>query len=204
MAFALRRTACRSDAGLRARSRLNERPCGIVLTRPPAIIVCRSLMLHAPFGRLPAPTPPGPARVVTASDVRASLAVRQVSGVSRVTQRSNPRDGLCGRDSRLSPTGATPVATDPPNGSSHAPASAPRESWVKDFRAGFPSGTPREPTKRRAAPASSKATARTGCGVPCSQLSTGVATALQASSNTYLTGVHHGNKERRPGASTTL
>jgi len=46
----------------------------------------------------------------------------------------------------------------------------------------------RRQQKRRAALASSTKPHATGCGVPCSQPFTGVATALQASSNTYPTG----------------
>ena len=127
----------------------------------------------------------------TASDVHAPWRRLCVSAANRgVTQRPNPRDDLCARHHASVRPVQCRSPSDPPNGSSNAPASASPESWVNDSRAWpFPQERSASQPTRRAAPASSKATARTGCGVPRSLLSTGVATALQASSNTYLTGV---------------
>ena len=114
--------------------------CGHCATRRLPPIVCRSLLLHAPFGRLPAPThlaQRASSQAGTASDVRAfPYRCAKLAAFRQVTQRSNPRDGLCGRyHASLRPVQCR-SPSDPPNGSSHAPTSAPRESWVKDFRAG--------------------------------------------------------------------
>ena len=52
-----------------------------------------------------------------------------------MTQCSKPRDGLSGQvHAPLRPVQRR-SPSDPSPGSSHAPAAAPRESWVKDFRA---------------------------------------------------------------------
>ena len=102
-------------------------------------IVCRSPVLCTPFGRLAAPTHLAQRASLlagTASDVRAPWRPACVCAVFlRVTQCSKPRDGLL---ATLTPS-LRPVQCrsppDPPPGSSHAPASVPCESWVKDFRA---------------------------------------------------------------------
>ena len=86
--------------------------------------------------------------------------------------------------------------SDPTNGSSDAPASVPRESWDSDSRDWqFPPERIATPSKRRAALASGNTTAQNGMWCPVLASITGAATALQASSNTYLTGFHHSNKQ---------
>jgi hypothetical protein len=75
--------------------------CGHCATRRLPPIVCRSLMLPAPFGRLPAPTYLAQRASLlagTASDVRAfPYRCAKLAAFPEVTQRSNPRNGLCGR-----------------------------------------------------------------------------------------------------------
>jgi len=104
----------------------------------------------------------------TASDVRATWRPVCVSrAFHRVTQRSKPRDGLSGRYHASLRPAQRQSPPDPSPGSSHAPASAPRESWVKDFRAGSSHrNAARRQQKRRAALASSKATAHNGMWCP--------------------------------------
>ena len=128
-------------SGLRARSHLRERPLWPLCYAPPA--TDRVPQPHAAHTLWPAPcaNSPGPARVVhwraTASDVRAfPYWCAKLAAFREVTQRSNPRDGLrCRYHASVRPVqGRSP--SDPSNGSSHAPTSASRESWVKDFRAG--------------------------------------------------------------------
>jgi len=127
--------------GLRARSHLRERPLWPLCYAPSAID--RVPQPYAARALWPAPcaNSPGPARVVhwraTASDVRAfPYRCAKLAAFREVTQRSNPRDGLrCRYHASVRPVqGRSP--SDPSNGSSHAPTSASRESWVKDFRAG--------------------------------------------------------------------
>ena len=137
--------------------------------RPP--IVCRSPVLRTPFGRLDAPTSLAQRASLlagTASDVRAPWRPVCVShAFYRVTQRSKPRDGLSGQVHASLRPAQCRSPSDPPHGSSHAPASAPRESWVKDFRAGSSHrNAARRQQKRRAALASSKATAHNGMWCP--------------------------------------
>ena len=128
--------------------------------RPP--IGCRSAVLRTPFGRLAAPTPLAQRASLlagTASDVRAPWRPVCVShAFHRVTQRSKPRDGLFGQVHASLRPAQRRSPSDPPNGSSPAPASALRESWVNDFRAGSSRrNAARRQQKRRAALASSKA-----------------------------------------------
>ena len=91
-------------------------------------------------------------------------------------------------------TGAMPSPNDSRNGSMRRALTALLESWVNDSRDGrfcrIALATPQGAVRRwRAA----KTSARNGSGVPCSILVLVVATASQASRNTYLTRTHQGS-----------
>ena len=79
--------------------------------------------------------------------------------------------------------------SDPPNGSSTRPFRRPASLGITTLA----NASSHRNTSRRQASAvrrwrAAKQPHETGCGVPCSHLPTGAATALQASSNTYPTG----------------
>jgi len=166
--------------------------CGHRATRRLPPMVCRSLALPTPFGGLPAPTHLAQRASLlagTASDVRAfPYRCAKLAAFRQVTQRSNPRDGLSCRyhasSDRCNAGRHRIRPTDRPTRLLRRPVSP----GSMTFALAVLTGTQREPTKAPCGAGSSKATARTGCGVPCSQLSTGAAPALRASSNTYLTG----------------
>ena len=108
---------------------------------------------------------------VTASDVRAQChRLCLYAAFRRVTEGSELRDGLL-KAITPRPRGAQRSSpNDSRNGSNRRALTALLESWVNDSRDWrFPGEAPvATPTKRRAAPASSKPTAHNGSGVPCS------------------------------------
>jgi len=119
----------------------------------------------------------------------------------QVTQRSNARDGLpCRHHASVRPVQCR-SPSDPSHGSSHAPASAPRESWVKDFRAGSSHrNAARRQQKRRAALASSKATAHNGMWCPVLAAIHWSRYGAPGEQQHLPDWSHHSNKEWRPGA----
>ena len=174
-------------------------PCRARSAGPGAAAPC----WHAPFGWLFAPTHLAQCASLlagTASDVRAfACRCAKLAAFRDVTRRSNPRDGLPCRYHALVRPVQRRSPSDPPNGSSTHLLRCPLSLGIATLAIG---SSYRNASRRRVSAVrrwrAAKQPHKTGCGVPCSHLPTGVATALQASSNTYLTGVHHGNKEPAP------
>src|SRR5207247_6586912 len=110
----------------------------------------------------------------TASDVRAQChRLCLYAAFRRVTEGSEVRDGLPKAITPASRGAQRSSPNDSRNGSNRRALTALLEPWVngsRDWR--FPGEAPvATPTKRRAAPASSKPTAHNGSGVPCSAVS---------------------------------
>ena len=196
-------------SGLSAPLRLRERPLWPLCYAP--LAGDRVPQPHAARALWPAPcaNSPGPTRVVhwraTASDVRAfPYRCAKLAAFRQVTQRSNPRDGLSCRyhasSDRCNAGRHRIRPTDRPTCLLRRPVSP----GSMTFALAVPTGTRREPTKVPCGAGKQQSNRTDGMWCPVLASTTGAAAALQASSNTYLTGVTTAAKNGALAPRTTL